>query len=243
MYNSHPSPPSSLPPSLPLSRPPSLPSPPLPSTTLHYAPLPSLPSPSPPLPSPPSLPSPLLPSLPPIPSPPLPSLPPSLPLVTQRIHCPFQPKQSPSIAQYPVVGPLKALYIFPPQLRNDKYIDNQNDILCNIIVRNCIVCASNHCAIMSSYSSPLSLNVIKPISLSTTVGIHSVFFIIFYTNVFTVLVFTTFTTVGQLILSFCPSIVVSISPYCSGLHYHLNSLHTSYSRRVAHRSHLKHNLH
>ena len=36
-------------------------------------------------PSPPSLPS-----LPPL------SLPPSLPLVTQQIHCPFQPKQSPS---------------------------------------------------------------------------------------------------------------------------------------------------
>ena len=47
-------------------------------------------------PSPPSSPSPI-PSLPP--SPPLHS-PPSLPLVTQRIHCPFQPKQSPSIMLY-----------------------------------------------------------------------------------------------------------------------------------------------
>ena len=56
----------------------------------------------------PSLPSFLSPSLPPLRSPspspplpslPLPSLPPSLPLVTQRIHCPFQPKQSPSIKQ------------------------------------------------------------------------------------------------------------------------------------------------
>ena len=53
--------------------------------------LPSLPLPSPPLPSP-SLPFPPLPS----PSPPLPSLP-SLPLVTQQIHSPFQPKQSPSV--------------------------------------------------------------------------------------------------------------------------------------------------
>ena len=52
--------------------------------------------PLPPLPSLPSLPSPPLISLP---SPPLPSLPslPSLPLVTQQIHCPFQPKQSPSL--------------------------------------------------------------------------------------------------------------------------------------------------
>ena len=38
------------------------------------------------------LPSPPLPS----PSPPLPSPPPPLPLVTQQIHSPFQPKQSPS---------------------------------------------------------------------------------------------------------------------------------------------------
>ena len=62
-------------------------------------PLPSPPLPSPPLPSPP-LPSPPLP-LPshPLPSPPLPSLP-SLPLVTHRIHSPFQPKQSPSIKEY-----------------------------------------------------------------------------------------------------------------------------------------------
>ena len=45
----------------------------------------------PPLPR--SLPSPPLPSPP---SPPLPS-PPSLPLVTQQIHCPFQPKQIASI--------------------------------------------------------------------------------------------------------------------------------------------------
>ena len=29
-----------------------------------------------------------------------PPLPPSLPLVTQRIHCPFQPKQSPSQCPY-----------------------------------------------------------------------------------------------------------------------------------------------
>ena len=50
------------------------------------------PLPSPPLP----LPSPPLPS-PPLPSPPLPSPPlPFLPLVTQRINSPFQPKQSPS---------------------------------------------------------------------------------------------------------------------------------------------------
>ena len=53
-------------------------------------------------PSPPSLPP-----SPPLPSPPLPPPPPSLPpfplhLVTQQIHCPFQPKQSPSIVQYPV---------------------------------------------------------------------------------------------------------------------------------------------
>ena len=41
----------------------------------------------PPLPPSPS-------SLPPLPSPPLPS--PSLPIVIQQIHCPFQPKQSPS---------------------------------------------------------------------------------------------------------------------------------------------------
>ena len=41
-------------------------------------------SPSPPLPSPP------------LPSPPLPSPPLPLPLVTERIHSPFQPKQSPS---------------------------------------------------------------------------------------------------------------------------------------------------
>ena len=75
MYNSHPSSPSL--PSLP-SLPPSLPpSPPLPT-------IPSPPLPSPPLPSPPSL-------------PPFP-----LPLVTQQIHCPFLPKQSPSIVQYPV---------------------------------------------------------------------------------------------------------------------------------------------
>ena len=62
-------------------------------TPLPSPPLPSPPLPSPPLPSPP-LPSPPLPS-PPLPSPPLPS-PPFLPLVTQRIHSPFQPKQSPS---------------------------------------------------------------------------------------------------------------------------------------------------
>ena len=43
----------------------------------------------------PSLPSPPLPPSPPIPSPPFP---PSLPLVTQHIHCPFHPKQSPSVA-------------------------------------------------------------------------------------------------------------------------------------------------
>ena len=42
-----------------------------------------------------SLPSPPLPS-PPLPSPP----PPSLPLVTERIHSPFQPKQSPSYLSY-----------------------------------------------------------------------------------------------------------------------------------------------
>ena len=58
-------------------------------------------------PSPPSLPplppslSPSIPPSPPLPSPPFPSPPlppflPSLPLVTQRFHCPFQPKQSPS---------------------------------------------------------------------------------------------------------------------------------------------------
>ena len=50
--------------------------------------------------SPPSLSS-LPPSLPPShprPFPPLPALPPSLPLVTQHIHCPFQPKQIPSLA-------------------------------------------------------------------------------------------------------------------------------------------------
>ena len=49
-------------------------------------------------PSPPSLSlPPYLPSLPspPLPSPPLPSSP-FLPLVTQQIHCPFPPKQSPS---------------------------------------------------------------------------------------------------------------------------------------------------
>ena len=63
---------------------PPLPSPPLPSPTLPSPPLPSPPLPSPPLPSPP------------FPSLPFPSLPPSLPLVTQRIHSPFQPKQSPS---------------------------------------------------------------------------------------------------------------------------------------------------
>ena len=62
-------------------------------------------------PSPPSLPSLLSPSSLPTslpPSPPLPSLPPSLPLVTQRIHCPFQPKQSPS--QYDIK--IKYNYIF-----------------------------------------------------------------------------------------------------------------------------------
>ena len=46
---------------------------------------------------PPSFPSPPLPSLP------FPSLPPSLPLVTQRIHCPFQPKQNPSIINFIIV--------------------------------------------------------------------------------------------------------------------------------------------
>ena len=87
-----------LPPSLPSlphspPLPPSLP----PPTSLH--PLPSLPSPS-------SLPLPNLPPSPPLPPflppsrpsififPSFPSLPP--PLVTQQIHCPFQPKQSPS---------------------------------------------------------------------------------------------------------------------------------------------------
>ena len=71
MYISHPSPPS-----LPSLLSPSLLSPSLLSPSL------------PPLPSPP--PSPL-------PSPPLPPpFPPSLPLVAQQIHCPFQPKQSPS---------------------------------------------------------------------------------------------------------------------------------------------------
>ena len=55
---------------------------------------PSLP-PSPPSTLPPSLPPSVPPSFPPSlpPSPPLPSL----PLVTQRIHCPFQPKQIPSL--------------------------------------------------------------------------------------------------------------------------------------------------
>ena len=48
-------------------------------------PLPSRPLPSPPLPSRP------------LPYPPLPS--PSFPLVTQRIHSPFQPTQSPSLFQ------------------------------------------------------------------------------------------------------------------------------------------------
>ena len=43
---------------------------------------------------PPSLPPSFPPSLPP--SPPLPPSLPPLPLVTQQIHCPFQPKQSPS---------------------------------------------------------------------------------------------------------------------------------------------------
>ena len=61
-------------------------------------PLPSPPLPSPPLPSP-TLPFPIPPS-PPLPSTPLPPFPPSLPLVTQQIHCPFQPKQSPSIAPW-----------------------------------------------------------------------------------------------------------------------------------------------
>ena len=47
---------------------------------------------------------PFSPSLPPLPSRPLPppSLPPSLPLVTQQIHCPFQPKQSPSYSYGPI---------------------------------------------------------------------------------------------------------------------------------------------
>ena len=47
----------------------------------------------------PSLPSFLPPSLPSLPShpPSLPPLPPSLHLVTQQIHCPFHPKQSPSL--------------------------------------------------------------------------------------------------------------------------------------------------
>ena len=107
----HPSP-TSLPP-LPTSLLPSLPpSPPLPPSLPPSPPSlpqpPSLPSPpSPPLP-PPSSPSPNLPPSPPLP-PSLPPLPPSTPsllhrsllplpppLVTQHIHCPFQPKQSPS---------------------------------------------------------------------------------------------------------------------------------------------------
>ena len=92
MYNSHPSSHSLPYPPLPSLAPAFPPSPPLPSPPLLSTPLPSPPFPSPPLPSPPSLPP--LPS-PPLPSPPLPS-PPSLPLVTQQIHCPFQPKQSPS---------------------------------------------------------------------------------------------------------------------------------------------------
>ena len=63
---------------------------------------PSLPSLLPFLPTPPSLPPspPSLHSLPPLPSLPTslpPSIPPSLPLVTQQIHCPFPPKQSPSL--------------------------------------------------------------------------------------------------------------------------------------------------
>ena len=65
------------------------PSPPSPPSSLP---------PSPPLPCPP-LPSPPLPSSP-LPS--LPSLPPSLPLETQQIHCPFEPKQSPSVDVFPV---------------------------------------------------------------------------------------------------------------------------------------------
>ena len=105
-----PSPPS-FPPSLPHSLPPQ-PPPPLPSSLhplpfLHPSLPPSLPPclppspnlpPSPPLP--PSLPSPSsLPSLPHLPPSSFPPSPPSLPpspLVTQQIHCPFQPKQSPS---------------------------------------------------------------------------------------------------------------------------------------------------
>ena len=74
--------------------PPSHPSPPLPAPPLLSPPLPSppLPSPTPPLPYP-ALPYPPFTSPPSLP----PSLSPSLPLVTQQIHCPFQPKQSPSI--------------------------------------------------------------------------------------------------------------------------------------------------
>ena len=83
--------------------PPSPPSPPLPAPPLLSPPVPSpsLPTPSPVLPYP-TLPSPTPPlPYPTLPSPPLPpSLSPSLPLVTQQIHCPFQPKQSPSIFIY-----------------------------------------------------------------------------------------------------------------------------------------------
>ena len=55
------------------------------SETLSTLPSPPLPSPPLPLPSPPL---------------PLPSPPPSFPLVTQRIHSPFQPRQSPSLINY-----------------------------------------------------------------------------------------------------------------------------------------------
>ena len=98
MYNRHPSPPS-LPP-LPFL-PPSPPLPPSLTPSLPHS-LPTLPPFLPPF-LPPYLPPSLSPTLPsPLSLPPslLPSLPPSLPLsplVTQQMHWPFQPKQSPSL--------------------------------------------------------------------------------------------------------------------------------------------------
>ena len=109
---------------------------------------------------PPSLPPLLPPSLPPSINLP-PSLPPSLPLVTQQIHCPFQPKQSPSLVVDPFVSSCSCasvtafvqITVFVTAAINHFFSQHSSKSLLRITVF--FTACTNHCLCHCSFESLL----------------------------------------------------------------------------------------